>query len=238
MKSKTLDRQHQSKGKLDRFGATIVIASALAYVPAMVSAAPTIFMQSATIQGASDKVTVNRVPVQDAAGNITYKNVVMAFNVDPQGRLSLRPGSFTITPSPILNVGAFKPGTYRGYQTSYGGGTFKVGSPGIGPGGRISGSIQRVTTSPRDAFNANWISGPIAGHPNQAQLNAANIASTAYNWGVMGTAGEYTTSSGWNAGDIIGVIQNGDQLSIVNYGNDNIPDATLSFDLCPTADPC
>jgi len=112
--------------------------------------------------------------------------------------------------------------------------------PGVGDGGRISGSIQRinVVSSGFDTFNANWTSGAITGHPHQAKLNAAGITSTAFNWGVMGAAGSGTVSSGWKAGDIIGVIQNGNQLCIVNFGVDKNADTSLAFTLCPTANPC
>jgi len=225
------------------FIAALSVALAASHSPASVAATPTIYLQSATINGASSAVTLNRVPVQDAAGNISYKDIALGFLVDNAGNVTFNNAALKIAASPTLNVGAFKPGTYHGYRAcsyadcAY---TFKTGTPGVGTGGRISGSIARITSqgSGYDIFNATWTSGPVAGHPNQAQLNAAKITSTAYNWGVMGTAGGDTEGSGWSAGDIIGVIQNGNQLSIVNYGNDNIPDSTLSFDLCPTANAC
>jgi hypothetical protein len=53
----------------------IVIASALVgalHVPSSLAGTPTIYMQSATLSGASNIVTIGRVPVQDAAGKITY----------------------------------------------------------------------------------------------------------------------------------------------------------------------
>lgn len=205
--------------------------------PQVSLAAPTIYMQSATINGASNVVTISRVPVQNAAGVITYKDISMRFIVDTNGNVTFDNAALRIVASPLLNVGAFKPGTYDGY-TVYDRGIFKVGAPGISTGGRISGSILRITGSPNDTFNATWTSGPIAGHPNQAKLTAAGITSTTYNWGVMGTAGPSTQTSGWKAGHIIGTVQNGNQLSIVNFGDDNKADATLSFDLCPTANPC
>ncbi len=223
--------------------ALIVFASMLlSFTHAQVSlAVPTIYMQSATINGASNVVTVSRVPVQKAAGVITYKDISMGFIVDTLGNVTFNGAALKIVASPLLNVGAFKQGTYRGPRVCSHGGcssTFKVGAPGVGTGGRISGSISRVVTVGDDEFSATWTSGPIAGHPNQAQLTTAKITSTAYNWGTMGTMGTYKPGPPWNAGDIIGAIQSGNQVSIVNFGNDNIADATLSFDLCPTANPC
>jgi hypothetical protein len=220
--------------------ALIVFASIIfGFTHAQVSlAAPTIYMQSATINGASNVITVSRVPVLNGAGVITYKDISMGFIVDTLGNVTFNNAALRIVASPVLNVGAFKPGTYYGYSGYNDGHTFKVGAPGVGTGGRISGSISRITSISPDIFNASWTSGPIAGHPHQAKLTAAGITSTAFNWGVMGTAGGYTQEGGWKAGDIIGTVQNGNQLSIVNYGIDNKADATLTFDLCPTANPC
>ncbi|WP_411728103.1 hypothetical protein [Methyloglobulus sp.] len=197
-------------------------------------------MQQATINGAADAVTLTRVPVMKADGIIIYKDISMFFNVDSAGNVTLPSALVQITPSPTINVGAFKPGTYNGYDLApqCGGHTFKVGSPGVGSGGQISGSIQRINGSNCDTFNASWTSGPITGHPHQAKLNAAGITSTAYNWGVMGTAGGQTVVSGWKAGDIIGAVQTGNQLSLVNFGVDNKADTVLAFTLCPTANPC
>jgi hypothetical protein len=223
--------------------AAAVIGFVSCYGPAALAATPTIFMESAAISGAGDALKLARVPVQKADGTVIYKDISMLFDVDNSGNVTLQPAFVRITASPTLVVGAFKPGTYNGYVAYYTGNplrdtTFKVGSPGVGSGGRISGSIQRITVYQNDGFNASWTSGAITGHPQQAKLNAAGITSTAYNWGVMGTAGPFTISSGWKAGDIIGVIQNGNQLSIVNFGIDKNADTNLTFTLCPTANPC
>lgn len=238
MKTKVIYRNHYSWGKLGHLSAAALIGLASGYAPTTFALVdPAIFMQSATINGAADTVTLTRIPVRKANGSIIYKDISMVFDVDSVGNVSLDTTSVKITASPTLNVGAFKPGTYNGYKL-WVSSTFKVGSPGVSSGGRISGSIQRITTVDDDIFNASWTSGPITGHPFQAQLNAAKITSTAYNWGVMGTGGEYTINSGWKAGDIIGAIQTGNQLSLVNFGVDNKADATLTFTLCPTAAPC
>jgi hypothetical protein len=234
MKNKT---KHYSWGKLEHLTAAAVIGLISGYAPEILAATPTIYMQSATINSAGDAVTLTRVPVMNAAGTILYKDISMLFDVDNLGNVTLPSALVRITTSPTINVGAFKPGTYNGYSVN-GNNVFKVGSPGIGSGGRISGSIQRITLSSADVFNASWTSGPITGHPFQAQLNAAHITSTAYNWGIMGTAGQFTVSSGWKAGDIIGTVQNGNQLSLVDFENTNTAKRSLTFTLCPTANPC
>jgi hypothetical protein len=239
MKTKAIYRKHYSWGKLGYLIAAAVIGLISGYAPETLAATPTIFMQSATINGAADAVTLTRVPVQNAAGTIIYKDISMFFDVDSLGNVTLPPALVKITPSPTINVGAFKPGTYNGYSINgcTNDHTFKVGSPGVGSGGRISGSIQRIEFG-CGIFNASWTSGPIAGHPLEVQLKAAGITSTAYNWGIMGTADLSTQQSGWIAGDIVGVVQTGNQLSLVNFKNKNIAKTSLTFTLCPTANPC
>ncbi|MGH8499436.1 MAG: hypothetical protein ACRERV_11615 [Methylococcales bacterium] len=237
-------------GRLGRLIAAAVSCLVAAYAPATLAANPTIFMQSATLNGASDSLTVTRIPVQDAAGNITYKNVAMKFNVDAQGRLSLRPGSFTITAAPNLLVGQFKPGVYQGSEHGYNNDThcnaasegdsvkYDVGSPGVLPGGRAAASMNSRPAYCADGFNAAWFCGPIAGHPNEAALRSAGITSTSLCWGSVQVTNNdksnYDTYPGWQTGDIIGAVQIGNQISIHNFGNDNIENGVLVFTLCPT----
>jgi hypothetical protein len=242
MKTKVI--RYSWRGNFGHFTTATVAILVSGYAQATLAGDPALFMQSATIKGAANALTLRRVPAQDADGKITYKDISMRFDVDAFGNVTLNTDSVKITPSPTLKVGEFKQGTYNGYHACdilsppRCDATFKVGSPGVGSGGRISGSIQRISGRDDDEFSASWTSGPIAGHPHEAKLNEAGITSTAYNWGVMGTAGSHTQNSGWKAGDIIGAVQAGGNLTLVNFANDNKADSTLAFTLCPTADPC
>jgi hypothetical protein len=247
MKTKALHGRHHRRDSFSFLIAATAVGLVSAYAPASLGVEPAIFMQSATISGAGNALTLGRVPVKDANGKITYKDISMLFTVDNAGNVTLDPQSVSITSSPPLNAGTFKPGHYRGYKACNEAdckGDFTVGTGG-GNGGRISGSIQRInifqgagSADISDVFNASWTSGPINGHPDEAKLKAAGITSTAYSWGVMGTAGAFTKGSGWRAGDIIGAIQTGNQLTLVNFGDDNKSDASLTFDLCPADKPC
>ena len=110
MKNKT---KHYSLGKLGHLTAAAVIGLISGYAPETIAATPTIYLQSATINSAADAVTLNRVPVMNAAGTILYKDISMFFTVDTLGNVTLPPALVRITPSPTINVGAFKPGTYN-----------------------------------------------------------------------------------------------------------------------------
>ena len=241
MKMKIIYRIHYGWGKFVHLTAAAVIVLVSNYAPATLAAVPTIFMQSATINGASDALALTRIPVQDAAGKITYKNIIMAFDVDDQGKLSLRPSSFKITTSPTLLVGQFKQGVYQGsvhasyypYEVVL----YDVGSPGVLTGGRTAGSIHSRPVSGAHEFNAAWVCGSIKGHPNEAALKAAGITSSSLCWGsvqVTNNDSRIDTYPGWKSGDIIGAVQTGNSLSIYNFGDDNVENAALVFTLCPT----
>ena len=125
MKTKAIYRKHYCLGKLGHLATAVAISLVSGYAPETLSATPAIFMQSATINGAADAVTLTRVPVRKADGAIIYKDISLFFDVDSLGNVTLPPALVQITPSPAINVGAFKPGTYNGYRldpTQCGGG--------------------------------------------------------------------------------------------------------------------
>ncbi len=207
----------------------VVTLAILCAAPA--SAQPRTFMQWGTPSGLDNRLTINRVPVIDAAGAIRYYDVALTFNVDSAGKLTLNSNATKIVVSPNLTVGAFRPGIYLG-------GAFTcehvVGAPGVVGGGRISGSIAESNCSV--TFNASWVSGPIAGHPNENALKAAGITFQGYSWGVLGEVDDNWQDTGWDQGDLIGVVQSGQQLIIHNFGNDNKEDTSAVFTFCPSCD--
>jgi hypothetical protein len=178
--------------------------------------------QWAVAHGVENRATFDRVPVVAGNGSTKYYDVLLAFNVDAGGKLTLNPTASRIALSPTVLVGAFKPGEYEND-----GCRFVVGAPGLTADGRAIGSIGLDEFC--GEFNATWVSGPIAGHPNEAALRAAGISSTAFSWGVMG---DETGRSNWSSGDLIGVAQSGSNLTIVNFGSDARQDSTLVFRAC------
>ncbi|HEV2854924.1 MAG TPA: hypothetical protein VHC97_19185 [Thermoanaerobaculia bacterium] len=195
-----------------------------------VHAQPRAFFQLATPQGLNNQMGITRVPVVDASGAIKYYDVTLVFSVDNTGKLSLNSSATKIVASPNLAVGAFTPGIYEGGPSHC---EHVVGAPGIVGNGRISGSIADDNCGLYSLrFNASWVSGSITGHPNEAALRAAGISFQGYSWGVLGTVGDDWIGLGWNAGDVIGVIQSGRQLTIHNFGNDSKEDTSTVFTLC------
>ncbi len=197
-------------------------------------AQPRALFQFGTSQGLDNRLTISRVPVIDATGAVKYYDVAFAFTVDGAGKLALNSGATKIMASPNLTVGAFKPGIYLGGP---GGCQHIVGTPGVAGGTRASGSIaddEDDCALSLFEFNASWVSGPIAGHPNEAVLRAAGITFEGYSWGILGDVGPDWDDRVWKAGDIIGVVQSGQQLTIHNFGNDKKEDTSATFTLCPS----
>jgi len=170
------------------------------------------------------------VPVKTSTGALLYRDITIPFLVAPGGAVTLNTAGLKIEPSPKVLVGKFLPGTYDGVK----GYDFTIGTPGIGPDGRVTTSIQGDGSR---VFNANWVSGPIAGHPYEALLTAARVPA-GQTWGIMGDTSAYYYGSTWAQGTIISAVQTGNQLTLTNYGTSNLPRSTLVFNLCPTSDPC
>jgi hypothetical protein len=78
-----------------------------------------------------------------------------------------------------------------------------------------------------------WVTGCVAGHPNQPSLEARNITSSAYSWGLAGhTALVVTTFPfyDWDNATVVGAAQAGNQLIISHFEDlHNIADHSASL---------
>jgi hypothetical protein len=211
----------------NRYSAILVAMAWLLCSTTDAWAQPRAFFQWGTSHALDNRINLNRVPVRDSAGSVKYYDVALTFNVDNAGKLSLNTTATKITQSPELVVGAFRPGIYE-----YDGCEYPVGTPGVVSGGRISGSIGGSSNCGA-VLNVAWVSGPIIGHPNEATLRAAGITFQGYSWGIVGNLNFSWTNDGWKPGDIVGVVQSGQQLIIHNFGDDNREDMSAVFTLCP-----
>jgi hypothetical protein len=213
--------------KLSNSFGLLVIATSMACQPAM-AATPDIWLQSAGIGGAGDTITVTRVPVRDASGDIKYKIITIRFRVDANGNPTLAPGFPKVKAAPALIPYTFIAGTYKDSD----GCKFIVSGPGASSGGRTSWAIRKTTDFCLNGFklNAAWVTGPIKGHPNQASLQTAKIIYPGYSYGTVGEP----YSNGWSSGDIIGADQSGNQLTLHLFRpNNNVEDSNAVFTLCP-----
>lgn len=67
---------------------------------------------------------------------------------------------------------------------------------------------------------------------NTVRTRSAGITYQGYSWGMVGEVGDDWVDIGWNPGDLIGVIQSGQQLIIHKFGNDSKEETSMVFTLC------
>lgn len=203
---------------------------------------PKPFFQSALITGAANTIAASRVPVIDSAGNVTYKDVTLRFNVSGTGALSLAPGNLVITNSPTLVTSGFKPGNYKDSS----GNKYVLSGPSAIPGStRTAWSLAFTSGSQAKQFSASWTTGPIAGHPNQSSLGRIKMTSTAYtgySWGIAGNvayiSSDFPFDEWGNQGNVIGAVQAGEQvvLHLFKIGDeDSVEDDSVSLVRCAAA---
>src|SRR5574341_930183 len=127
---------------------------------------------------------------------------------------------------PALLTKEFVPGTYDDGDTR----TCTLGVN-AALGSRIAGTLLCKSNQGRATFSANWVTGPIAGHPFESDLVASGIdkITGAENvaWGKGSSIG--CCAYCFNGTGIISVHQAGNVLAINKFGNDNIIDCTHSF---------
>ena len=199
---------------------------------------PTSFFESSVITGSKNRISVQRVPVVDVNGKVTYKNLTIDFTVSNTGVLLDKPA--LITAAPVLLTSNFVAGKYKDGK----GYTYALSGPSVVPGtSRTAWSLIMIaapTGSNLVDFSLNWITGVISGHPIEAMLKKDGLTTTNYSWGTVGANGINNiygvNFAGWPVSAIVGAIQSGNQLSIHLYNNDanNVEDGFAALLYCPT----
>jgi len=210
---------------------------------------PYALFQGAILTGAGNALSVLRLPVVIAPGNVVFKNVLIQFQVDVDGNLSLVADSPQVSDAPALASLSFKPGSYVGPGAYLDGKTPGfVDGPGPADGGATSWSF--TTAGGADACtyprSATWYVGPLENTPVAARLKKAGITSTAWSYGIANGPGIYTSctklgfqflSSRWGAGTLIGVSQTGNAITIASFTDNqvdsNAPVDQVTFRLVP-----
>jgi len=213
------------------------------FLGAMTSVAqsqPAPVFQNATLTGSGNTITASRVPVVLSASLIVYVDVTLQFTSDSNGNLTLATGFPQFAPSAALVTGGFKAGTYLGPNTLFkGNGLISVSGPAVLDAGATLWSLTTAPGTDPSLYlaSANWYAGPIASNPYATRISAAKITSTAYSYGVV--TGGPNCATPWcsgSDGNLIGVIQTGNMLSIATFSyngasDQNTPYAILTFTL-------
>lgn len=152
---------------------------------------PYALMQNATISGSGNAINASFIPVITANGTTIYQNLVLQFDVDQYGNLTIAAGypQFFTPPTPITS--SFVAGTYDTPEDV----NVKIiiSGPGVTDGGATEWTLASDGGEPYPE-NAMWYVGPLASNPLYARIQAAGITSTAYSYGIGGDV--YATHTG------------------------------------------
>jgi len=177
--------------------------------------------QYSTLTASGETITATRVPLVLPSGTV-YKNVVMQFDVDAQGHLTITPGYPQIVPSPVPFIGNFVAGDYKGpsVDVNY---LITVTGPGVTSGGATNWALATSAGATCNTLPnvANWyvFNGPMAKNPLYSRLHAAGITPQIYGMYMWGTTGEQicNTISPWFSGSLIGLAQDASGLVIASF---------------------
>lgn len=189
--------------------------------------------QYSAITGSGNTITATRVPITTSSGQVVYQDIVLQFDNDGNGNLTLMAGYPIMSPSPNLLVSSFQAGKYVGpSNVAKGKASITVSGPGVVNGGSTAWSM--LTTADADActypVSATWYVGPIENNPLAARLKKVGITSTAWSYGVSG--GGIASSCGgseyfhWGNGSIVGMSQVGDTITFASFTNNSFDAAS------------
>ena len=189
--------------------------------------------QYASLTGSGNTITLTRVPVTTSSGSVVYQDIVLQFDNDGNGNLSLTAGFPTISASPNLLVSSFQGGQYAGPTTVLNGqALITVNGPGVVSGGSTAWSHSATSGANSCTYpaSATWYVGSIDNNPMSARLAKAKITSTAWSYGISG--GGLPSSCGvglsflWGNGAIIGVSQVGNSITFASFTNNSFDQAS------------
>ena len=194
---------------------------------------PYALFEHSALTGSGDTITASWIPIVTAAGTTLHKNLTLQFNVDAAGNLTLAPGYPQVVPAPVVLVSSFKAGNYVGPNgVANGKALVAVSGPGVIQGGSTEWSL---TTSP-GAYaytypaSATWYVGALGSSPLATRLQAAKITSTAWSYGVVGSAPWTVDGGKWFTNSLIGVSQIGSTITIVDFTDNNAVDHNTPVD--------
>jgi hypothetical protein len=210
---------------LCRFRAPLAITAAwlLAGVAAA-QTAPRVFVQNAQTVGAGDTVYLYSLPTRLEDGTLQYWDTELQISTNANGKPDA--AAVTSEKAPKIRKAEFLTGTYSAEGTNDRNCTTRASA--------ASGRTQfdfSCTFSSGAPFAVTWYTGPIAGHPYEAELRAAGLDQLAgdYAWGKVLTNATDTYYLCFNLGELISARQVGDRLTLTNYDDDTIINCEKSF---------
>ncbi len=194
---------------------------------------PYALFEQSTLTGSGNTINVSWIPVVTASGSTIYKNLVLQFDVDAAGNLTISTGYPQVTAAATMQISAFVAGTYNGPSTVYSG---KMGVTVTGPGVTPNGSTEWTLAASPSAYaytypsSATWYVGSLDTNPLAARVQAAKLTSTVWSYGVIGSEPYGTDGGKWITNSLIGVSQVGRTLTFVTFTDANGVDHNTPLD--------
>ena len=216
--------------------ATFTLPIVLACAAPMAANAQTAYLQSSGIVGEGKTLSISRLPVADANGNLTYDDVTIAFSVSATGSLS-QAGKAKIVPSAVLVTNGFIAGRYYvkagSCATQFADVTYGTGSG----GSTVWNLVLETNANCGGAYpnQATWQTGAPA--PDvAARLAAAKVPDNPnYSYGLTeiggGANGPFYVSNG-----LLAAEQVSNELTLISYttyhGDQSGQAGSIIFGLC------
>nr|VFJ95571.1 MAG: hypothetical protein BECKLFY1418B_GA0070995_107110 [Candidatus Kentron sp. LFY] len=183
-------------------------------------AAPMIHLENAQLIATGDKIQVFRVPTVDVDKKVKYHDLTIELGVLDDGAIDVSAADIKTAVSPNFASNKFISGSYTDLSKKVACTVSAVALPGGRAGGSLSCKDKRGWI-----FQANWVGGPVSGHPIEPDLKAAGIdklgSTSDYSWGKIGHIDAHHPSWSCRQNDIIRVMQVGNTVAVAGYRGGN-----------------
>ncbi|GAA0752109.1 hypothetical protein LRH25_15335 [Ideonella azotifigens] len=185
-----------------------------------------VMLQNATTYSIGNTVYFYGLPTRVAAdGTVKYWDGQIVLQADDTNGKPNKASMSGVVKSPNVKKSEFVPGTY-----AFGGATCKlVASPFAG---RTEYELDCADSSGRTYIGV-FYSGPVSGNPYETKLKAAKLDLVAgvdeYAWGATSYTGNLNWFTCFNDGELLSARQNGNTLTLINWGYDNVEDCRVNL---------
>lgn len=203
------------------------LALALAVLPlAALAQSNEAFIEKSKIVGGGNVLHLYGLPGKDIDGKFKYWDVTITLSINDKGRPTATSTTDSV-PAARPKSTEFVPGVYADANGEY---ACTLQNSAIL--GRTQFDLLCTYTSGRD-YTATWFTGPIAGHPWEVDLVAAQLDTLPghdeYSWGRTMFDDGSTSFGCFNDPELLSARQVGNTLSLVNYGSNTVIDCQFTL---------
>ncbi len=194
-----------------------------------------LFVHDAQDVGTADTIILYDLPTRTSDGKVRYWDTTIVIGADAA---TGKPNTVSVSAvkAPAVKRSEFQTGTYTPSSAGASPNCTVTASPFAG---RTQFDLRCIPSSGPD-YVATWYTGPIAGHPFESALRAAGLdlipGSSEYSWGQVLTNGSNTYYGCFNFGELISARQIGDQLTLINWDDDDQINCQQAYNRTPAAD--